>query len=142
VALASILTAEAVIVIIATIATAVDLAARTARVENDGIALVALLVLGTAWVVIAAIGAWLVQPWSRGLIIMWQLIQLAVGIGAMQGLLAGPLLGVVLLVLGLAGIGLVLTPAIARRLGREPEQGSDAEAGSGGSGRTGRTGGN
>jgi hypothetical protein len=129
VALASILTAEAVIVIIATIATAVDLAARTAKVENDGIALVALLVLGTAWVVTATIGAWLAQTWARGLIIMWQLIQLAVGVGAMQGLLAGPLLGVVLLVLGLAGIGLVLTPAVARRLGREPADDSDGTGG-------------
>ncbi|MCL2516684.1 MAG: hypothetical protein FWD85_04775 [Microbacteriaceae bacterium] len=117
--LASILTVEALVVIIATVVTAVELAGRGAKVESDGIAFVVCLVLACLWVVAAALGAWLVQTWARGLIITWQLIQLAVGVGALQGLLAGPLLGVVLLVLGLAGIGLVLAPAVSRRLGRE-----------------------
>jgi hypothetical protein len=91
-----------------------------AKVEQDGLAFVVVMAIACLWVVVSAIGAWLARTWSRGLIITWQLIQLAVGIGAMQGLLAGPLVGVVLLVLGLAGIVLVLTPGVSRALGRQP----------------------
>ncbi|MFC4245252.1 hypothetical protein ACFOYW_17925 [Gryllotalpicola reticulitermitis] len=106
--------------IIATVLTVGVFVARGAKVESDGIAYLVCLVIGCLWVVAAALGAWLARGWSRGLVITWQLIQLAVGVGAMQGLLAGPLIGVVLLVLGLAGIVLVLTPSVSRSLGREP----------------------
>jgi len=110
---------EAVLVITATVLIIGQFAAQGAKVESDGIAYIVCLVIGCLWLAAAAAGAWLARTWSRGLIITWQLIQLAVGIGAMQGLLAGPLVGVALLVLGLAGIGLVLTPAVSRALGRE-----------------------
>jgi len=64
------------------------------------------------------VGVWLAQRWARGLTITWQLIQLVIGVGAIEGLLAGPLVGIVLLVLalGLAGIVLVLTPGVTRAL--------------------------
>jgi hypothetical protein len=59
---------------------------------------------------------WLRRRWSRGLTITWQLIQLVVGVGAIEGLLAGPLAGVVLLVLAVIGGALVITPAATRAL--------------------------
>lgn len=118
--LAAIVSVEAILVLTATVLIIGQFAAQGAKVEVDGIAYVICLVIGCLWLGAGAIGAWLGRTWSRGLIITWQLIQLAVGIGAMQGLLAGPLVGVVLLVLGLAGIVLVLTPAVSRALGRTP----------------------
>ena len=118
--LAVVISVEAILVLIATVLMIAQFAVQGAKVEVDGVAVVVCLVIGCLWVVTAALGAWLARTWARGLIITWQLIQLAVGVGAMQGLLAGPLVGVVLLVLGLAGIVLVLTPGVSRAMGRQP----------------------
>jgi hypothetical protein len=117
--LAAIVSFEAVLVLIATVLTIVGLVTHGAKVEADGIAFIACLAIGFLWVGVAATGVWLGRSWSRGLVITWQLFQLAVGVGAIEGLIATPLIGVVLLVLGVAGIVLVLTPAVTRRLARQ-----------------------
>jgi len=116
IALAAVLTIEAALVLAATALTIVQFAAHGAKVEADGFAFVACLVIGFLWVGLAAVGVWLVKRWARGLTIVWQLIQLAIGVGALEGLLAGPLEGVVLIVLGLVGIVLVITPGVTRAL--------------------------
>jgi hypothetical protein len=118
-ALATVLSVETVLVLAATVTTLVQFAAHGAKFEVTGIAFVGCLVIGLAWVALAAIGVWLRRRWARGLAIMWQLVQLAIGVGALEGLLAGPLVGVVLLVLGLAGLVLVITPPVTRALRRE-----------------------
>lgn len=119
-ALSIIVSVEAALVVVATLLVIRQFVVGGAKVEQDGLAFVICMIIGCVWVAACAAGAWLARTWSRGLIIMWQLIQLAVGVGAMQGLVAGPLEGVVLLVLGLAGIVLVLTPGVSRALGRQP----------------------
>jgi len=118
-ALAVVLGIEAALVLAATVFTIVQFVAHGADVAVDGIAYIVTLAIGFLWVGAAAVGVHLGRSWSRGLTITWQLIQLVVGIGAMEGLLAGPLVGVVLLVLGLAGIVLVLTPGVTRVLRRD-----------------------
>jgi hypothetical protein len=115
-ALAAVLGIEAVLVLVATVATVAQFLAHGAQIEADGIAFIACLVIGFLWVGLAAVGVWREQRWARGLTIVWQLIQLVVGIGAIEGLLAGPLVGVVLLVLAVAGFVLVLTPGVTRAL--------------------------
>lgn len=118
--LAAILGIEALLVLGATALTIVQFAAHGARVEADGFAFIACLVIGFVWVGLAAVGVWLERRWARPLTVVWQLIQLVVGVGALQGLLAGPLAGVLLLVLGLAGLVLVFTPPVTRALRRDP----------------------
>jgi hypothetical protein len=119
-ALAAVLTVEAALVLVATVTTIVQFATHGAQVEADGIAFIACLVIGFLWVGAAAAGAWLTRRWARGLAITWQLIQLVVGVGALEGLLAGPLAGIVLIVLAIAGGVLVITPAATRALRRDP----------------------
>jgi hypothetical protein len=115
-ALAAVLGIEAVLVLVATVATVAQLTAHGAQIEADGIAFIACLVIGFLWVGLAAVGVWRERRWARGLTIVWQLMQLVIGVGALEGLLAGPLVGVVLLVLGVAGFVLVLTPGVTRAL--------------------------
>ncbi|AYG04313.1 hypothetical protein D7I44_12780 [Gryllotalpicola protaetiae] len=116
--LAVILSIEAVLVLGATALTIVQFAAHGARVEADGFAFVACLVIGFLWAGLAAVGVWLERRWARPLTVVWQLIQLVVGVGALEGLIAGPLEGVVLIALGLAGLVLVFTPPVTRALAR------------------------
>ncbi|WP_344754390.1 hypothetical protein [Gryllotalpicola koreensis] len=118
--LAIILAVEAVLVLAATALTIVQFATSGARVEADGFAFIACLAIGFLWVGLAAVGVWLERRWARPLTIVWQLIQLVAGIGALEGLIAGPLIGVVLLVLALAGLVLVFTPPVVRALRRDP----------------------
>ncbi|HEY0247556.1 MAG TPA: hypothetical protein VGC45_04760 [Gryllotalpicola sp.] len=120
--LAVIVSVEAVLVLLATVLAVGQFFGHGAKVEADGAAYLVCLAIGCLWVGVAAVGLWFAQPWVRGLVITWQLVQLAVGVGAMQGLLAGPLVGILLLVLGLAGIGLVFTPAVTRSLARTPSE--------------------
>lgn len=120
--LAVVLSIEAVLVLAATVLTVIQFASQGAEFAADGAAFIVALVIGFLWVGVAAVGVFLTRSWSRGLTITWQLIQLAVGVGAMEGLLAGPLVGIVLLVLGLLGIVLVLTPGVTRVLRREPRE--------------------
>lgn len=109
---------EAVLVLGATVLTVVQFASQGAQLVADGIAFVIALVIGCLWVGAAAVGVFLGRSWSRGLTITWQLIQLAIGVGAIEGLLGGPLVGIVLLVLGLLGFVLVLAPGVTRSLRR------------------------
>lgn len=113
-----VLTVEAILVLVATVATAGQFFAHGAKVQVDGLAFVICLVIGFLWVAAAAIGVWLGAKWARGLVISWQLIQLVVGVGALEGLLAGPSAGLVLLILGILGIVLVLMPGTTRALAR------------------------
>lgn len=118
--LALILSIEALLVLAATALTIVQFATNGARVDADGFAFIACLVIGFLWAGLAAVGVWLERRWARPLTIVWQLVQLVVGIGALEGLIGGALAGVVLLVLGLAGMVLVFTPPVVRALRRDP----------------------
>ena len=119
-ALAVVLSIEAVLVLTATLITVVQFASHGAQIPADGIAFIVCLAIGVVWVAVAAVGVFLRRSWSRGLAITWQLIQLAAGVGALEGLLAGPPVGVVLLVLGLLGLVLVLTKGVTQALRRTP----------------------
>lgn len=118
--LAVIVAIEAILVLIATVLTIGGFVTQGAKVEADGVAFIACLAIGFLWAGAAAVGVWLGRSWSRGLVIMWQLIQLVAGVGALERLIASPPVGVVLLVLGAAGIVLVLTPPVTRQLARRP----------------------
>jgi peptidoglycan/LPS O-acetylase OafA/YrhL len=118
--LAIVLAVEAVLMLAATALTIVQFAADGARVEADGFAFIACLVIGFLWVGLAAVGVRLERRWARSLTVVWQLIQLVAGIGALEGLVAGPFIGVVLLVLAVAGLVLVFSPPVTRALRRDP----------------------
>ena len=119
---------EAVVVLAAVILSAVALLGNGARSEVDGVALLVCELIGFLWVVAAAAGAWLAAGWMRGLAIVWQLLQLAIAVGAFEGLVGSPVLGVALLVLGLAGLVLLFTPQVTRALDRRPEASVDDDA--------------
>jgi hypothetical protein len=114
-----VLSAEAILMLGATLLTAVQFAGHGAKVEVDGLAYLVCTAIGFLWVGATAAGAWFMQPWIRGLVITWQLVQFAIGVGGLEGLVATPLVGIVLLVLGVAGFGLVVAPPVTRVLARE-----------------------
>jgi len=80
----------------------------------SAIALTVLTVIATIWLAVVAVGLLRGQPWTRGAIVTWQVLQIAVAIGCFQGYFARPDLGWLLLVPSLVALGLLFTPPVLR----------------------------
>ena len=95
----------------------------TTRVNSVGGSILTLaLALGaTAWVAAAAVGALRGRTWVRGAALTWQLCQLAVAVGAFQGVFAQPLVGVVILVPTVLALVLLFVPSTTNVLRRDPD---------------------
>lgn len=121
VALAAVLFVECALVGFATIYLVVEtLAARPASYLS-AIGLAALAAFAAIWVGFIGAGVLRGRAWIRGAAITWQVIQVVIGVGCLQGLFASPPVGVLLIVLAVAVVVLVFTrPVIAATSDREP----------------------
>jgi hypothetical protein len=80
----------------------------------SALALTVLTAVAAVWVIAIAIGVLRGRAWSRGAAIVWQVLQLAVAVGAFQGAFARPEVGWLLLVPALAALVLLFSrPVIA-----------------------------
>jgi hypothetical protein len=78
----------------------------------SGIALIVLNLVAAAWVSAIAIFAAKGRSWVRGAALSWQLLQVAVAVGAFQGVYARPDVGWALLIPSLVVIALLLIPGV------------------------------
>lgn len=76
----------------------------------SALALMVLNLVAAVWVSVIAVNTARRRSWVRGAALTWQLVQIAVAIGAFQGVYARPDVGWALLVPSLVVIALVLTP--------------------------------
>lgn len=120
IALAVLLALEAALMVAVVVwAALIVVAAHGAGNELAGdVALLVIAIVGALWVITAAAGMFRARPWTRGAAVMWQLIQLAVALGAFQGVTAVPALGWVLLVPSVLGILLAVSPQVSAALRR------------------------
>jgi hypothetical protein len=121
--------AEAVLLLVAAVLTIIDAAAGRSYQESSGIALIVLefiVVAGLAWI---AVGLAQVRPWSRTPAVMTQVFTGIVAIWLLQAhrLDWGPLA----LLLTLAGLAGLLTPASLRALARPAPDAQPAKTGTG-----------
>jgi len=80
----------------------------------SSIGLIALAVLAAVWLAAAGLGLLRGRSWVRSAIMVWQLLQIAVAIGAFQGMFARPDIGWLLLIPSIVGIVLLLSrPVVA-----------------------------
>jgi hypothetical protein len=80
----------------------------------SALALTVLTALAAAWVLAIALGVLRGRSWSRGAAIVWQVLQLAVAVGAFQGAFARPEVGWLLLLPALAALVLLFSrPVVA-----------------------------
>jgi hypothetical protein len=96
----------------------VDILTLPAASIASAIALAVLVAVGAAFVGAVAVGALRRQPWVRGGAVVWQLVQLAIAIGAFQGVYAQPAIGWAILVPSLLALVLLFTPSVLTVLGR------------------------
>ncbi|MFD1715673.1 hypothetical protein ACFSBZ_14455 [Amnibacterium flavum] len=82
---------------------------------GGGIAITAIGVLASVWLIAIVIGALRGRAWIRGAAVTWQLVQIAVAVGCFQGIFAQPDLGWALLLPALAALALLISPALSTR---------------------------
>jgi hypothetical protein len=85
---------------------------------GSGIALAVIVVIAAVWLGAMVIGTLRRQAWIRAAAIVWQLIQIVVGIGVLVGPDAQPLLGWPLVVVAIAAFILLFTPTVVNAMRR------------------------
>jgi hypothetical protein len=100
---------EAALVVGATAFLIFELLTVTPQSLASALALTLLTALAAAWVTAIAIGVLRGRAWSRGAAIVWQVLQIAVAVGAFQGSFARPEIGWLLLVPALLALVLLFS---------------------------------
>ena len=100
---------EAALVVGATAFLLFELVTVTPDSLASALALTVLTALAAAWVIAIAIGVLRGRAWSRGAAMVWQVLQIAVAVGAFQGSFARPEVGWLLLLPALAAIVLLFS---------------------------------
>ena len=112
--LSALILLEAALVVGATVFLVVELLTVTPRSLASALALTMLTALAAVWVTAIAIGMLRGRAWSRGAAIVWQVLQIAVAVGAFQGAFARPEVGWPLLLTALAALALLFSrPVVA-----------------------------
>lgn len=115
-ALLVILAGEVVLLAAVVVTLAVDLLVAPAASLAAAIALLVLALLATAWLATVLVNVWRFRAWSRSAALVWQVLQFAVGLGALQGAFAAPAWGWPLVAASVAGFILCVVRPVREAL--------------------------
>lgn len=82
----------------------------------SAIALTVVAAIAAVWLGAILVGAWRNRAWTKSAAIVWQVLQFAVGLGALQGAFAQPAWGWPLLIASVLGFVLCLSKPVATTL--------------------------
>ena len=116
-----ILGAEAALMIGVSLFLLVELVTVPATSVATAVALLIACVIAAAWLVVITIAAWRGRSWTRGGALVWQFLQVAVGVGSIQGVLPRPDIATWLLIPAIVAIVLLLTPSVSEHLARRDD---------------------
>lgn len=112
---------EAVALAVGVVVLLVDVVTLTPASLASALALIVLTAVATAWVAWVAVSLLRGASWARGGALFWQLIQLTIAIGAVQGAFAQPLIGAAIAVPSIAVLVLLFTRSVMEHT-RRPER--------------------
>ncbi|UWD78052.1 hypothetical protein [Curtobacterium flaccumfaciens] len=112
---------EFLALVVVTVVLVVELLVAPATSIASGIALTVLVAIAALWLGALLNGLWQGRAWVRSGIIVWQVLQGAIAIGAFQGVFRVAAVGWLLLVPALIGITLVLSRSVTAALARPAE---------------------
>jgi hypothetical protein len=115
-ALFVLLAAEFALVAVVAVTLLVELLVAEATSFATAIALVVLAFIATAWLGAIVVGALRGQAWIRGAAIVWQVLQFAVGAGAISGQFSTPSIGWPLVMVAVVAFLLLLTKPVVEAL--------------------------
>jgi hypothetical protein len=115
-ALLVLLTGEFLLVAALAVTLVIDLVALPATSLASGIALTVLVVIAAVWLGAILVGTWRWRSWVRSAAIVWQVLQFAVGVGALQGAFAQPVWGWPLVATAVVAVVLLVSKPVAEAL--------------------------
>ncbi|MER3390634.1 MAG: hypothetical protein RJQ01_11465 [Microcella sp.] len=107
---------EAGFVAVLTAALTVEFVVRQADFPATALTLVGLTALVAIWLVAMTAGVWRARAWTRGSILVYHFLQLAIGVGSLQGFVPRPDIASWIIIPSIVGIVLALTPTITQYL--------------------------
>jgi hypothetical protein len=111
-ALAALLAVEFLIVAALAVLSVVAVITGGAGSLASGVALAIIVVLAAIWLGAMVVGTLRGHAWIRAAAVVWQVIQIAVGVGSLLGALAQPWIGWPLVLVGVAAFVLLFTPSV------------------------------
>ena len=90
----------------------------------SAIALTVLAFIAVAWLGAIVVGTLRSQPWIRGAAIVWQVLQFAVGAGAISGQFSSPAIGWPLVAVALVTFVLLFTKPVVDAVATRPDRAS------------------
>lgn len=121
VVLSVVIFAECALLAAASIYLIVETLVATPASLASAVALTVLTVIAAIWLAVIGVGLLRGNAWTRGGIVTWQVLQVAVAIGCFQGYFARPDVGWLLLIPALLALGLLFTPPVMRHTVRRGE---------------------
>ncbi len=94
----------------------IELLLAEARFPPTAIALTALVLLVAVWLVAMTIGVHRGRAWTRGSVLTYQFLQLAIGVGSVQGFIPRPDIGWWVIATAVLGLVLILSTPVTRYL--------------------------
>ena len=121
VALAALLFAECAFLSVAAIYLVIEILTSSAASILSAVAFTVIVVAAAIWVGFIAANTLRGRAWIRGAAITWQVMQVVVAVGCLQGLFATPLVGWLLIAAAIVVLVLLFTrPVVAATADREP----------------------
>lgn len=97
---------------------AIELALQEARFPPTAIALTVLVLLIAVWLVAMTVGVHRGRAWTRGSVLTYEFLQLAIGVGSIQGFIPRPDIGWWVIATAVLGLLLILSTPVTRYLDR------------------------
>ncbi|MDO9590036.1 MAG: hypothetical protein Q7J04_02710 [Microcella sp.] len=114
--LAILLAGQTVFIIGVTAYLVIELLLAEAQFPPTAIALTALVVLVAIWLIAMTRGVWRGRAWTRGSVLVYQFLQLAIGVGSIQGFVPRPDIGWWIITTAVLGLVLVLSTPVSTYL--------------------------
>jgi len=115
--LATLLIVELAAVAVVAIVLLFDLVAARPASLATALALTVLVLIAVAWMAATVVGMLRGQAWTRASAIVWQVLQFAIGVGALQGSLAQPAWGWPIVAVSVVTFALLFAPSVVRATG-------------------------
>ncbi|HET8958758.1 MAG TPA: hypothetical protein VFM95_09920 [Microcella sp.] len=103
---------ETVFVVGFTVILTLQFAAQSAEFPVTAVAFLICAVLVGIWMAATVIGLVRARAWTRGSVLTYHFLQLAVGVGSLQGFVPRPDIASWIIIPSVAGIVLILTPTL------------------------------
>ncbi|PZQ89761.1 MAG: hypothetical protein DI534_08195 [Leifsonia xyli] len=112
--LAALLVLELAAVVVVALVLLFDLVTAEPASLATAVALTVLVLIAVGWMAATVVGLFRGQAWVRASAIVWQVLQFAIGLGALQGTFAQPVWGWPLVTVSVLTFLLLFVPAVVR----------------------------